>query len=105
MGECGAVAKASTPSGARSLDVGWADLRDGRWDAAMVFFEKACAAEEMPEAFEGAELGGLVAGRVGSRVRGTGAGVRLVQAARGSDRRRPDGDLARAAGQLRPGRW
>jgi LuxR family maltose regulon positive regulatory protein len=35
------------------LDTGWAELREGRWDAAMAFFDEAVAAEETPEAFEG----------------------------------------------------
>jgi LuxR family transcriptional regulator, maltose regulon positive regulatory protein len=36
-----------------ALDAGWIELANGRWDAAMVFFEKAVAAAETPEAYEG----------------------------------------------------
>jgi LuxR family transcriptional regulator, maltose regulon positive regulatory protein len=35
------------------LEVGWAELRDGRWEAARASFEAALADEESPEAFEG----------------------------------------------------
>jgi hypothetical protein len=35
------------------LGTGWAELREGRWAAALTFFEQAVAAEETPEALEG----------------------------------------------------
>ena len=38
---------------AASLEAGWAELADGNWDAARATFERALAAEETPEAFEG----------------------------------------------------
>jgi hypothetical protein len=46
------VAEASKQPASSRLDTGWAELREGRWDAAMTFLEQA-AAEETPEAFEG----------------------------------------------------
>jgi LuxR family maltose regulon positive regulatory protein len=36
-----------------SVSAGWAELADGRWEAARVTFEGALAAAETPEAFEG----------------------------------------------------
>jgi hypothetical protein len=47
------VAEASKQPASPRLGTGWAELREGRWDAAMTFFERAAAAEETPEAFEG----------------------------------------------------
>jgi LuxR family maltose regulon positive regulatory protein len=47
------VAEAPNQPPSSRLATGWAELREGRWDAAMAFFEQATAAEEMPEAFEG----------------------------------------------------
>jgi LuxR family transcriptional regulator, maltose regulon positive regulatory protein len=47
------VAKASKELASSRLDAGWAELRNGRWQAAMALFEEATAAEETPEAFEG----------------------------------------------------
>jgi ATP/maltotriose-dependent transcriptional regulator MalT len=47
------VAKPSNDLVSSGLDLGWAELRDGRWDVAMAFFEEAVAAAESPEAFEG----------------------------------------------------
>jgi LuxR family transcriptional regulator, maltose regulon positive regulatory protein len=35
------------------LDVGWAELRDGRWETARTIFDGAADEEESPEAFEG----------------------------------------------------
>jgi LuxR family maltose regulon positive regulatory protein len=47
------VAEASKQPASPRLGTGWAELREGRWDAAMTFFERAAATEETPEAFEG----------------------------------------------------
>jgi DNA-binding CsgD family transcriptional regulator len=47
------VAKVSSELASSGLDIGWAALTDGRWDAAMAFFEEAVAAAQTPEAFEG----------------------------------------------------
>jgi DNA-binding CsgD family transcriptional regulator len=47
------VAKASKGIASGRLDVGWAELGEGRWDAARVAFEAAVAVEETAEAFEG----------------------------------------------------
>ena len=51
--ENGVVPKASNELGSPGLDTGWAELKEGRWDAAMAFFEEAVAAQESPEAVEG----------------------------------------------------
>jgi LuxR family transcriptional regulator, maltose regulon positive regulatory protein len=47
------VSEVSNEPASPGLDTGWAELREGRWEAAMAFFEGAVAAEENPEAFEG----------------------------------------------------
>jgi LuxR family transcriptional regulator, maltose regulon positive regulatory protein len=47
------VAEASKQPATPRLGTGWAELREARWDAALTFFERAVAAEETPEAFEG----------------------------------------------------
>ena len=47
------VAKPSRESASPPLDIGWTELREGRWEAARALFEEAVAAEETPEAFEG----------------------------------------------------
>ena len=47
------VAKAAKETPSASLADGWAELSEGRWEAARAFFEAALAAEETPEAFEG----------------------------------------------------
>lgn len=47
------MAKASKGVASPSLDIGWAELRAGGWDAARVSFEKGIAEEETPEALEG----------------------------------------------------
>ena len=36
-----------------ALDTGWVDLAEGRWEAALEFFERAARSEEAPEAHEG----------------------------------------------------
>ena len=43
----------SNPIASDRLDVGWAELEAGRWEAARAFFEEAVADEELPEALEG----------------------------------------------------
>jgi len=45
--------KASSEKALTALEIGWADLQKGRWEAAQAFFRGAAAAEGMPEAFEG----------------------------------------------------
>lgn len=47
------MAKASQQLACSPLDLGWAELDEGRWDAAKAAFEQAIAAEETPEAYEG----------------------------------------------------
>jgi LuxR family maltose regulon positive regulatory protein len=47
------VARASKETQAGRLDVGWAELAEGRWGAARAVFEDVLAAAETPEAFEG----------------------------------------------------
>lgn len=47
------VAKASKPIAPDRLHAGWAELGEGRWDAARAGFEQALAANETPEALEG----------------------------------------------------
>jgi LuxR family transcriptional regulator, maltose regulon positive regulatory protein len=47
------MAEGSNPIASDRLDVGWAELGAGRWEAARAFFEEAVADEELPEALEG----------------------------------------------------
>ncbi|MGH2993121.1 MAG: LuxR C-terminal-related transcriptional regulator, partial [Solirubrobacterales bacterium] len=47
------MAEVSKALASEGLESGWAELAEGRWDAARASFEKAVAAEETPEAFEG----------------------------------------------------
>jgi LuxR family transcriptional regulator, maltose regulon positive regulatory protein len=47
------VTDVSKEPGPPRLEAGWAELGQGRWDAATAFFEEAVAAEGTPEAFEG----------------------------------------------------
>ena len=47
------VAKLLKEFAPHRLATGWAELRNGRWNAAMAFFEEAVAAKATPEAFEG----------------------------------------------------
>jgi LuxR family maltose regulon positive regulatory protein len=47
------VVKTSNQTASGRLDAGWAELRNGRWEAARAFFEDAASGEEAPEAFEG----------------------------------------------------
>jgi LuxR family maltose regulon positive regulatory protein len=42
-----------TANASPRLDVGWAELEQGRWKAALRFFEEAVGNQETPEAFEG----------------------------------------------------
>jgi LuxR family transcriptional regulator, maltose regulon positive regulatory protein len=50
--QCARVARASDRA-ASSLDAGWVDLAEGRWQAARESFEQALAVAEAPEASEG----------------------------------------------------
>jgi LuxR family maltose regulon positive regulatory protein len=52
------MAKASKQVASEQLQAGWAELGEGRWDAARAFFEEALAREETPEAFEGLSWAG-----------------------------------------------
>ncbi|HET9214967.1 MAG TPA: LuxR C-terminal-related transcriptional regulator [Gaiellaceae bacterium] len=47
------MAKARQHPASDSLQAGWADLRDGHWEAARACFEAALGDEATPEAFEG----------------------------------------------------
>jgi hypothetical protein len=47
------VAKAAKETASSRLEIGWAELIEGRSDAARAVFEDALAADETPEAFEG----------------------------------------------------
>ena len=47
------MTKVSNEPAPPQLDVGWGELREGRWDAARARFEAAVSAQETPEAFEG----------------------------------------------------
>jgi tetratricopeptide (TPR) repeat protein len=47
------VAKESKVLAYARLDAAWAELAQGRWSTAMVFFEQAVAVEETADAFEG----------------------------------------------------
>jgi len=47
------VAKASKRVTCDRLHAGWAELGEGRWNAARAFFEEALTGEETPEACEG----------------------------------------------------
>jgi LuxR family maltose regulon positive regulatory protein len=47
------VTEASNGTASDPLVVGWAELQQGHWDVARTLFERALAAEETPEAFEG----------------------------------------------------
>ena len=52
------MAKASKQVGSEQLHAGWAELGEGRWDAARALFDEALAREETPEAFEGLSWAG-----------------------------------------------
>lgn len=43
----------SEGSAQQRADAGWAELGEGRWEAARASFEQALAREETPEALEG----------------------------------------------------
>ena len=45
--------KAARKSAPASLEIGWTELQEGRWQAARTLFAEAVAAEPTPEAFEG----------------------------------------------------
>jgi ATP/maltotriose-dependent transcriptional regulator MalT len=47
------VVKASSKAAPPSLEIGWAELQEGRWEAARAFFKEAVTAEATPEVFEG----------------------------------------------------
>ena len=47
------MAKASEEPAPPRLDIGWGELREGRWDEARALFEQAVGVAETPEAFEG----------------------------------------------------
>ena len=47
------MAQASEKERSDQLDLGWAELAEGRWSAARALFGDALATEETPEAFEG----------------------------------------------------
>jgi LuxR family transcriptional regulator, maltose regulon positive regulatory protein len=49
----GVVAQVSKRLASDRLELGWAALAEGRWDAARASFEDSVAAEETPEGFEG----------------------------------------------------
>jgi LuxR family transcriptional regulator, maltose regulon positive regulatory protein len=52
------MARASKETPADRLDLGWAELAEGHWEAARAVFEDALAAEETPEACEGLSWAG-----------------------------------------------
>jgi len=47
------VVKPSGKAAPPPLEIGWAELQEGRWEVARAFFEEAVTAEATPEAFEG----------------------------------------------------
>jgi LuxR family transcriptional regulator, maltose regulon positive regulatory protein len=47
------VGKAARKSAPASVEIGWTELQEGRWQAARAGFAEAVAAEPTPEAFEG----------------------------------------------------
>jgi LuxR family transcriptional regulator, maltose regulon positive regulatory protein len=47
------VVKASSKTAPPPLEIGWAELQEGRWEAARGLFKEAVTAEATPEAFEG----------------------------------------------------
>ena len=47
------MAKAAEEIAPARLDSGWAQLREGRWEAARASFEEALAVDDLPEALEG----------------------------------------------------
>jgi hypothetical protein len=47
------VGKATRKSAPASVEIGWTELPEGRWQAARAVFAEAVAAEPTPEAFEG----------------------------------------------------
>jgi hypothetical protein len=51
--ECAEMAEGSDPIASDRLDVGWAELGAGRWEAARAFFEKAVADESFPRPWRG----------------------------------------------------
>jgi LuxR family transcriptional regulator, maltose regulon positive regulatory protein len=47
------VGKATRKSAPASVEIGWTELPEGRWQAARAVFAEAVAAEPTPEALEG----------------------------------------------------
>lgn len=52
------MGKAARKSAPASVEIGWTELQEGRWQAARAVFADAVAAEPTPEAFEGLSSAG-----------------------------------------------